>query len=138
MANYLSAAHLEFSDTQGTWIVVANREEATFYKKGSKGKLEVVERLINPEGCLKDHELTTDRSGRGFSSSGAGSIRHALNRRSNRFDQVAKVFAQKIGKALELARKQGRFSEIEIVADPKFLGLIRKAVPVKMKTGRLS
>ena len=117
------------SEVNVRWYVVANRTEAVLYTDEAKQKFQFVDRLLNEKGALHESELVSDRPGRGFSSSGGdGSVRHALAHRESHHEHVAKEFASRIAASLEAARNQKRFTEIVLVAEPHFLGLLRAAL----------
>lgn len=108
------------------WYIVANRSEAVFYRERKDHLLQFVKRLSNPLGRKTEKELVSDRPGRGFSSSANGSIRHALDRRSNHHEKSARDFARQIAKFLNSAQQDALFSELVLVSEPHFLGLLRE------------
>jgi protein required for attachment to host cells len=125
-----------FMSTNGKRIyIVANRSEATIYqirthRDPREKTLEFVMRLINPEGRLMESEMNSDRPGRGFSSAMMnGSVRHALDQRHVRHEKSAEHFAAKIAAQMDSLLKQKMISEVVVAAEPKFLGLLRKALP---------
>ncbi|MBV8156609.1 MAG: host attachment protein, partial [Dyella sp.] len=55
------------------WIVVANRAVARLFRTSRPmGPLEELDAFIHPEGRLPEHELVSDRAGRGFERMGQG------------------------------------------------------------------
>ena len=119
------------------WYVVANRIEATIYKDANDQRFIFVERLPNEDGHLTETSLDADKSGRSGSGSRSGSVHHSLDRHSKQHEQVARKFAQKIIKKLstcvESTAEHDVKSELVIVAEPHFLGLLRATIPAAMK-----
>lgn len=106
------------------WIVVANRVEAVIYSD-ARVKLVFIKRLSNPKGKLAEGMLDSDKPGRGFSSAGNGTIHHSLDRTFTHHEQAAKTFARQISNFLETSKREKLFSELVLVAEPHFLGLLR-------------
>ncbi|MBY0471776.1 host attachment protein [bacterium] len=109
------------------WYVVANRTGATIYRE-SQQKFEFLKRLSNPEGRLPESKLDSDRAGRAFARAADGTIRHSLDRAQSHHEKSAKDFAMRIARTLELAMKDSFGTEITLVAEPHFLGLLRNAL----------
>ena len=123
-----------YFDATDRWYVFANRVEAVIFKEGSrKSSFSFVQRLSNPSGHLLASELGSDRPGKGSSSAGAGTIRHALERRSTKHDHDAKRFAERIAQVLAYHETKGDFSSLVLAAGPQFLGLLRRALSAKVK-----
>jgi len=109
------------------WVVVAHRGGARFFKAPKPGaKLELVEQLHNPEGKLRNHELGSDKPGRTYGS--AGKQRHALSTQHDERDHQMELFATTIARKIEAGRVDGSFSELTLVAEPRFLGKLRAAL----------
>ncbi len=113
------------------WIVVADAARARLFSVASpKAPLESIEQLVSPEARLHEHELNSDKPGRSFDSFGAG--RHATEWASSSKEQEAIRFASEIVDHLEKGRINHSFNRLVIVADPHFLGLLRKAVNTEL------
>ncbi len=119
--------------TRRRWYVLANRTEAVFYEEGP-ARFSFIRRLSHPEGRLSERMVTSDRPGRGFSSAGNGSIRHALDRGLKHPDGVARAFAQLIAETLDEAHQKQSFTELVLVSEPRFLGLMRAALPSGLRS----
>lgn len=132
MSNYSAARDLDLNNKK-RWYVVANRAGAVFYSDGDGGKFHFIARLENEKGRLTESELDSDKPGKGFSSGGGGTIHHGLDRRSKHHEAAAKDFAGRIAVELEAARREDRFSELVLVAEPHFLGLLREALKPETK-----
>ena len=83
-------------------------------------------RGLHPESRLKNQDLVADAPGRSFDSHGQG--RHAVSPSTEPSDVEALRFATEIGKRLDKARKDGLFSQLVLVAAPRFLGMMREAL----------
>jgi protein required for attachment to host cells len=109
-----------------TWVLVADASRARIFSLEShQDSLHEIATLTHPESRLHEHELTTDRPGRTFDSSGQGG-RHAMEQKSSPKRQEALSFARSIGARLESARIAGDFGHLVLVAGPPFLGLLRE------------
>ena len=131
MSKYSAARDLDLK-ARTKWYVFANRSEAVIYKDSHDHKFQFIERMLNPEGNLAEQDLDSDRPGRGFSSAD-GVFHHALDRRYKRHETLAKRFALAIGRTLEVAQREGRFSELVVAAEPHFLGLLRELLPAAVR-----
>jgi protein required for attachment to host cells len=115
---------VDFS-THSRWYVLANRTSAVIYMEGKDHEMHFVDRLFNERGRLQEANLDSDRPGSGTSSAGNGSIRHSLDRRFDQQEGIAKRFAKRIAENLGEACERKRFSDLVLVAEPHFLGLLR-------------
>lgn len=108
-----------------TWIVVADSSRARLFRTdgGDGRKLVEMEDLAHPEGRLHETQLTSDLPGRTFDSFGQG--RHAMEEDTPPKRYEAIQFAKRIGAHLESARTQGKFDHLVLVAEPRFLGILR-------------
>lgn len=108
-----------------TWVVVADSSHARIFRtEGFDGHLVEVEALAHPEGRLHETNLTTDIPGRTFDSHGQG--RHAMEEETPPKRHEAIQFAKRIGGLLESARNAGSYDTLVLVAEPRFLGLLRE------------
>ncbi len=106
------------------WYLIANRAEAVVYIEGRNEHFIFLERLKNPKGKQTETELDSDKPGKGISSS-SRVIHHSLDRHFRKTEQVAVRFAERIGKYLDQAAQQNKFHELILVAEPRFLGILR-------------
>jgi protein required for attachment to host cells len=113
--------------------LAANRAEALIYKdvKGAK-QMELLTCLNEPSSHLHEGDLDSDQPGTGFSSAGGGTIHHGLDRTFHKHEQIAKDFVRKIMKSLMEIENEEHFTELVLVAEPHFLGLIKAALPAAM------
>lgn len=120
-------------------IVVASQAEATFYDLlRIEDKLQIAGRLSDPLAHLHDRDFKSDRPGRVFDHAPlTGGRRGATahhgtggERRPRKHEAV--LFAQKIATELEQARRNDRFDRLILMAEPGFLGVLRKALPASL------
>lgn len=114
--------------TSADWVVVANEAAAIIYTcKGRRGPLVELRRIENKQARAKTSELISDKAGRAFDSHGQG--RHAMTReKSGPRQQIVEAFARQISGYVDQARQEGRFDDLVLIAAPRFLGLMRKAL----------
>jgi protein required for attachment to host cells len=110
-----------------TWIVTADASRARILQvAGREHTLTEVENLVNPQGRLHNREINTDAPGRFRGPDRPGG--HASDDENRTVDHYAELFAKRVGEFLDSARNQQRFDRLFIVAAPKFLGQLRKAL----------
>jgi protein required for attachment to host cells len=109
--------------TDVTWIVVANKAAARFFKcdRPSEG-IHQFHLIEDPLGRLQDKELRTDRPGRG---SGVGSDRHAFSPHEDPEHRVMADFARSIAAHLNHEFAERKFYNLILVGPPKMLSLIQ-------------
>lgn len=114
------------------WVLVANASVATVYNfvshKSSQQKpnLEVVEQFQHPDSRKKDQDLVSDRMGDYQSRNGAG--RGSFVENSDPHQYEAEVFARELVHFLEKGRTAHKFASLMLVAEPHFMGLLRKCM----------
>lgn len=112
----------------GSIILVANAESARFLRfDGERGLMEVLT-LINPTSHLKNGDLVSSPPGRSFQS--VGVRRSALEKSMSPKQKEDLDFARRVAHEL----KRGDYSGIYLVAEPRFLGLLR--AEIDGKTGK--
>ena len=106
-----------------TWLIVADNSKARIFTVDSRmGPIEEIESIVHVEARLHEQEITSDLPGRGSSNGGA---RHAYQNEVSPKDQENINFAKQIANELDVARKDGKFKQIILVAAPGFLGNLR-------------
>jgi protein required for attachment to host cells len=110
------------------WVVVADQAEAMVYsRKGRRGPLETLFSLQNSVAGEKVADLISDRGGRSFDSHGQG--RHTMAReKSGPKRHASEAFAKQIAERLKRARQEGSYRELTLIAAPRFLGDLKKAI----------
>ena len=107
------------------WIIVAHRAGARILSHSRSG-LQLVSDIEHDAGKLKDGEINADRPGRAYDRMGGG--RHAMSSEETPHDHVAANFARELAEVLRTARNEHRFEQIVLVAEPRFLGMLRGAL----------
>jgi protein required for attachment to host cells len=111
------------------WILVADAAVARILNRPASGTdLEDVEQLTDAAAHARRADLRRDAYGRragddlrmgGNATSSAGEDEQHLE---------AEGFARRVAERLDQAHRQGRFDALQVVAEPRFLGLLRKAL----------
>jgi protein required for attachment to host cells len=116
-----------FEDTQ--WILVAHRAGARIFQNTPGNRpLKLIQKLDNPDGRLKDHELKSDKPGVGFSSFSGDQSHHGMAEHTLPHQEVGRKFAHELVKILDQGRQKNDYKELILVADPWFLGQLRSAM----------
>ena len=110
-----------------TWVLVAQRAGSQIYQHRGPGKgLDLHATFENEEGRLRDREIDSDRPGRAFDSHRIG--RHAMEAHEAPHERIAATFARTMAQTLDESRMKGDFDQLILVAEPRMLGLLRKAL----------
>ncbi len=110
-----------------TWILVAHRAGARIFENNGPGTgLSPVDAITHPEGRLANKALGSDTPGRSFDSHGAN--RHALGKEHDPVETVAQEFARALAARLEAGRTKHAYGKLVLVAEPRFLGMLRAAL----------
>lgn len=114
------------------WIVVADAARARiFFADGPTSPIQPLEQLVSPEARLHGRDLASDRPGRSFDSAGAG--RHGTDAATSPKEHEANRFAKTIADHLEQGRIGNSYTRLILVAEPHFLGLLRKAISAETR-----
>ena len=109
------------------WYLVGQRSEARIFEQnGIKQELRLVQRFEKPEGQSKTSALVSDRQGRSDSSGMPG--HNAVGKEDSVRQQITERFAHELAKFLEKENERKMFESLVIVAEPHFLGELRKAI----------
>lgn len=112
--------------TQPTWILVADRARARIFETGVGDSLSEVACFTEPaaragESALTTHRLPTVNESMGYA-------RHSIEPHTQLRDKIAANFARLLCNALDAGRNEGRFEKLVLVAPPRFLGALHKAL----------
>lgn len=110
------------------WVVVADGFLGRLFRVEHHNAAEQfveVTTMIHPEARLKGSERYSDGSGRG---SDITYTSHA-----QKFDMERDEFARDIGDKLEQLRSKGDLKKFYLVAEPGFLGMLRKHLNRKLQ-----
>lgn len=96
------------------WYLVANRAEARVYEGQLNGDFHFVKRFQNPRGVLSEVKLANDSVGRK--------------------KDVAAGFAKQLAQFLDKSAQEKIFTDLVILAEPHFAGLIQRKFSKRVKT----
>lgn len=123
-------------------VVVADERRASFFDvtRPSAG-LHDAGAVENSAGRLKDIDLETDREGRRFGGTvGAThgqslvqSHHHGVDGERSTLLHDLSLFAKEVGRRIDADRMERKFDKLVIVAAPKMLGLLRRAIPAPVQ-----
>lgn len=122
------------------WIMVAHRSDARLFKSsGRPGDMHMIREFDYPEGRRQNREIDTDAKGSRFSTSagrgnstahGGGNpskqMKHGLDPQMEAAEHLSDIFAKELAMILRVGRTKNEYDEIILVAEPGFLGKIRK------------
>jgi protein required for attachment to host cells len=113
-------------------VVVADEREANFFDV-EKPQADLSARgSLRNEAARPDRELETDRPGRRFG--GTDGNRHAVDgERSTELHQM-ELFALEVARTIDSARTRHEFDRLVLIAGPRMLGLLRKALPAPCRS----
>lgn len=114
------------------WVVVANQSRARIFSLESpRGQWRELEDLVAPDVRLHDRELESDRPGH---TVGAGGHGHTMRKRHSLKEQAAVRFASDMSERLTAGTGDGDVAALVLVAPPRFLGLLREALPQRVSS----
>ena len=117
---------------KNTWVLIAHRGGARVFENKGPGKgLILLQDIPHPEGKLKSKDLGSDEPGRSFDSHGA---RHSFEQEVGPAAHVSEVFARRIAGILEEGRVGHRYGRLVLVAEARFLGILRAALSRETST----
>jgi protein required for attachment to host cells len=107
---------------QPTWIVVADGSRARVFELQNKELSEIAD-LANPAARNKNADLRTDARGRFNGGDGHG---HTAEPAVTPKEHESELFALSIAKYLEDGRARNKYTKLQLIAGPEFLGIIRR------------
>jgi protein required for attachment to host cells len=110
------------------WILVADEAIARILEQPQQGggDLVSVEELTDPDAHAREAEMRHDAYGRRASGTGASQV--TVSASDSERHQHAQLFAARIIEQLAQRRREQRFDTLHIVAAPRLLGYLRKAL----------
>jgi protein required for attachment to host cells len=118
------------------WILFANRAGAhIFEREDLDQKWTPVKQFKNPKGKLPNRELDSDRPGKSFASSVGGKAigGHQYGNRKDSHEVATERFTKELAVYLSKEALKKRYNGIFLVAEPHFLGILRKRLDKKTR-----
>lgn len=113
---------VEFSPSQ--WVVVADHARARLFQALTpSGPLSEIEDMLNPIARQHERDLVSDAPGRSAKSTGGV---QSMDGGHWAKDHAAELFASRICVRLAQLRCAGAVNSIALIAEPDFLGLLRR------------
>lgn len=109
-----------------SWIVVADGDRARILKIEKPGVLVQIDCLHDPKARMKEHDLTSDRSGK--RDSGQATC-HRMEPSTSPHQKELVEFAKNLASYLEKAHRDKAFEHLYLAAGPHFLGILRQVIP---------
>jgi protein required for attachment to host cells len=111
-----------------TWVLVADEGLARIFRQpDGQSDLEELETLTDAAAHAQNADLRRDAQGRRAAGTRMGSSVVA-SAGEEALHQEAELFARRVSTRLTEDRRAGRFDALRLVAAPRFLGLLRKAL----------
>ncbi len=105
-------------------VIVADNARARIFTSHSVlTRLEELEGFAHPEARLSNQELVGDSAGKSVDQHGS------LQPATMPTEHEAESFARLLGNHLKELHNQQHFDQLMLIAPPRFLGLLRKALP---------
>lgn len=106
-------------------VMIANAAVARVFSYQKQEKFSLVKEFSHPQSRQKGSELVSDRPGHSEAKGGG----HGAFIPPNGPKQIeAERFAHELAAWLDDERKQNRYNQVMLAADPGFLGLINKSL----------
>lgn len=110
-----------------TWILTANRSNASLFESDWPGKsMRRLQDIPHHQGRMQNKDIDTDKPGRVFDSFGQG--RHSTSPKQEPTEHIAQQFALDLAEMLNKGRLSNAYDKLVLIAEPKFLGLLRAAL----------
>ena len=106
-----------------SWVLVADSAQARILEYDDKDRLEPVEEFDHPASREHGRDLIGNRPNQNQHSmekTRKGEEHQALR------DDESRRFAKQLGSVLSTAHARNRFRRLVLVADPRFLGMLRQ------------
>lgn len=107
-------------------VVVADQSQARFFDSiGERPNLRSAGMLSDPAARKAEKDFVSSAPG---SSITAGHAHYSMPEKKSRKSREVDIFAQQIAAKLASDASAGQFDELAIIAAPRFLGTLRKAL----------
>ncbi len=132
----------------GHWYIVADQRTVRIFTekpmaarppraagRASLRSFELVKKINNPLGKAKTRDLLHQERGIGVKSLGhfGTSARYAETKRRNPHEEAAIQFAKNVVDFLQHERIEKNFTDLTVIAEPRFLGKLRSAMNEKLE-----
>lgn len=104
-------------------IVADNARARVFISHSVINRLEEVESFVHSEARMSNSELVGDSSGKSVDQHGS------LDPATSAKDHEEQNFARFLGRRLKALHNEQHFEQLILIAPPRFLGVLRKALP---------
>ena len=109
------------------WILVATASKAELYSQEKPGaELAAIREFSHDESRVLRQDLASDKPGRSYDSVGGG--RHGMDPENSVREEESRRFAKEVVDSLEQGLRDHEFEYLTVVAEPRFLGCLRKAM----------
>lgn len=112
-----------------TWILIADSSRARIVRSAG-AKAEPLEDIVFEADHKQLKEIMADKPGRSFAS--VGTNRSAMEYHSDPVRRQSEEFAALLVEELGQRSAGGEFDRLAVVAEPRMLGLIRRALPQQL------
>lgn len=122
-----------------TWIVSADAGRARIFAESDPQQpYEEVEDLVSPNARARDIDINTDRigttgAGQGIHNTGGATPNKQYEPAQTPEQHDADLFAKEVCGVLLKGWQDKRFSKLTLVAEPKFLGVLREKLDNQLK-----
>lgn len=114
-----------------TWVVVTDHQHANVFSHDGPGHgIRRVDGMTFDTHLGRSHEIVTDRPGR---KPGRGGSQRSVGARSDPHREAGRRFMQGVADAVTEASRAEVFDRLVLVAPPRALGELRKALPDKVR-----
>lgn len=115
-----------------TWIVVADHQRARLFElEPPHESLREFSDMVHPESRMHERDMAQDEPGTTSDRFGYGV--HGMGTHFSPREQEGIRFAKEVAQRLEEGLNAHEFDHLVIAAEPRFLGLLRNAMPDKLR-----
>jgi len=116
-----------------TWVVVADHQRARLFElEPPHESMREFSDMVHPESRMHERDMAQDEPGTTHDRFGQGV--HGMSTRFSPKEQEGIRFAKEVAQRLEQGRNAHEFEHLVIAAEPRFLGLLRDAMPDELRT----
>ncbi|MBK9134459.1 MAG: host attachment protein [Betaproteobacteria bacterium] len=116
-----------------TWAVVADEAIARLLERPEDdGELVAVEELTDPQAHTRESAMHHGPHGRRAGAGSRAGSQATVGAGDSERHRQAQVFAARIAKRLEEHHVAGRFAALHVIAAPRLLGYLRKALEPRL------